>query len=169
VVIGIVVVVGGYFLLGSNSGVGEGDIQIMNESVVMETGGKKMAFAEFIKGGGSYKCTVHQRVEGADTTGVTYINGGMIRGEYTTQAQGMSIDTTMILRDGYTYTWSSFAPTMGYKVKVVDDGSANRSTEMSGPYSFDAEQIGDYDCEAWSGDASMFTLPSSVTFQEIGM
>ena len=40
VVIGIVVVVGGYFLLGSNSGVEEGDIQIMNESVVMETGGK---------------------------------------------------------------------------------------------------------------------------------
>lgn len=128
--------------------------------------GKKMAFSEFIKQGGAYKCTVSQLVEGIATKGVTYIDGTMIRGEYTTNAQGMSVDSTLIVRDGYTYTWTSMAPGMGFKAKA-QEGTGETNTPTSASYSFNAEQIGDYDCQPWSADASLFALPKDVTWTEM--
>ena len=165
VLAGLVVVGGsGYFLIKNNSQ----PATVVDESEVITkaTDGKKIPFSEFIKTGGSYKCTVNQSVGGVDTKGLTYLNNKMIRGEYNTKVQGMSIDTTLIVRDGFTYTWTSLAPTMGFKAKVVDKAPDNQA-EMSGKYSFNAEQIGDYDCQSWTADDSKFTLPTSVTFKEI--
>lgn len=129
--------------------------------------GKKMAFSEFIKQGGAYKCTINQSVAGVDTVGTTYINGGLIRGEYKTQTQGINVTSSLVVRDGYTYTWTSMAPTMGFKAKVAETAGANTGAAMSASYSWNAEQIGDYSCEAWSAEASMFVVPSSVTFREV--
>lgn len=131
--------------------------------------GKRMAFSEFIKQGGSYKCTVRQDVGGVQTEGTTYMSGGMIRGEYSTKVQGMDVNSTMIVRDGYTYSWTSMMPNTGFKVKVAANATGDTSAPTSGSYSFNAEQIGDYNCEAWTADASKFTLPSGVTFQEMGV
>ena len=128
-----------------------------------------MAFSEFIKRGGAYQCEINQLVGGSQTQGTAYISGGMIRGEYQTQVQGMSISTNMILRDGYTYSWSSMMPTAGYKVKAVATGGGDASTGTSGTYSFNAEQIGDYNCEPWAADAATFALPAGVTFTEMGV
>jgi hypothetical protein len=128
--------------------------------------GKKTAFSEFLKQGGSYRCTVNQSVNGTDTEGIVYVNGNMIRGEYNTKVQGMSIDSTMIVRDGYTYNWTSMAPNMGFKAKVAVSGG-NSSTGTSGTYSFNSEEIGDYNCETWTVDASKFVLPSGVSFKEV--
>ncbi len=129
--------------------------------------GKKMAFSEFLKQGGAYKCTVNQSVAGTDTAGTTYIHNGLIRGEYSTKTAGMNIATSLIVRDGYSYTWTSVAPTMGFKAKVVDNAVVNTGAAMSASYSWNAQQIGDYNCEAWAADDSMFTVPASVTFKEI--
>lgn len=129
--------------------------------------GKKIAFAEFIKQGGAYKCTVNQSVAGTDTVGTTYIHNGLIRGEYSTKTAGMNIATSLIVRDGFTYTWTSMAPTMGFKAKVVDNAVVNTGAAMSASYSWNAQQIGDYNCESWAADDSMFTVPASVTFKEI--
>ncbi len=129
--------------------------------------GKKMAFAEFIKKGGAYKCTVNQSVAGTDTVGTTYINGGSIRGEYATKIQGMNITTSFIVRDGFSYSWNSVAPTMGFKAKVVDSAMVNTGAAMSASYSWNAQQIGDYNCESWAVDDSKFAVPAGVTFREI--
>ncbi len=170
VVIGVVVVVGGYSLI-SNSKLSEKNEEVVNstlsEPTEEATSGKKMAFSEFIKNGGSYKCTVNQSVNGTDTVGTTYIDGGMIRGEYNTKVQNLNVDSTLIVRDGYTYTWTSMTPNMGFKAKVVESIGGDIDAGMSGQYSFNAEQIGDYNCEAWSSDASKFALPAGVTFNEL--
>lgn len=132
--------------------------------------GKKMAFSQFVKQGGSYKCTVNQylgEVGGASTQGITYIDKGMIRGEYSTQAQGISINSTFIVRDGYSYTWTSMAPTMGFKSKVVENPEVNANASASGSYSYNSEQVGDYDCQVWTSDPSLFNIPSEVTFREV--
>ena len=161
---GVVVVAGaGFFFLKPSAPAENADSQ----QVAQESNGKKIPFSEFIKQGGSYKCTVHQYVAETDTVGTTYISDGKVRGEYNTKVQGMSIDSTLIVRDGYTYTWTSMAPTMGYKVKVVESASSDTSAGMSGTYSYNANQIGDYECETWSGDVSKFELPSGVNFQEM--
>lgn len=128
---------------------------------------KKEPFSDFVKKGGSYKCTVNQSVGGVNTSGTTYINNSMIRGEYSSQVQGMSINTFFIARDGFTYTWNSMMPTSGFKAKIVAPTEADSSASMSASYSFNAETIGDYDCSPWSVDMSKFTIPTSVTFQTI--
>src|SRR3989344_8600079 len=137
-----------------------------NNAAAMMEGEKKMAFAEFIKQDGAYKCTVTQNVEGTSTQGTTYINNGMVRGEFKTEVKGMSVDSNMIVRDGYTYAWSSAAPTMGFKAKVMMD-STNADAFASGSYSWNAEQIGDYNCEVWTADEAKFVLPKGVTFKEM--
>lgn len=164
-------VIGGVYFLRSDK-VSENQIQdqeqIQNEqSQDSQVSGKKMAFADFVKQGGSYECTVNQYVAGTETSGKTYISGGMIRGEFQTSVQGLNITTNMIVRDGFTYTWSSMAPTMGYKAPIAEGAEGDTSTGMSGTYSFNAEQIGDYDCSPWTADLSKFTLPAGVNFQEI--
>jgi hypothetical protein len=129
--------------------------------------GKKMAFSEFMKQGGSYKCTVNQNIGGTESKGTTYMSEGMVRGEFVTVAQGMSMTASLIVRDGYTHSWTSMMPTMGFKSKVVTSAPSDTEADTSGTYSFDGNQIGDYDCQPWTPDASMFALPSGTTFTEM--
>lgn len=129
--------------------------------------GKKIPFSQFIKQAGSYKCTVNQHISGTDTVGTTYMDDGMIRGDYATSVQGMKITSSFVLRDGYSYSWNSMMPSMGFKSKA----SATTNTPeapASGSYSFNADQVGDYDCQAWAPDQSKFTLPSGITWKEMG-
>lgn len=132
------------------------------------TAGKKMAFTEFLKQDkGDYKCTVNQDVNGSVTVGTTYLSGGMIRGEYNTQVQNMNVDSTFIVRDGFSYSFTSLAPTMGFKVKVVEPKEGDVTTQTSGSYQWNAQNIGDYDCQPWTTDPAKFTIPTNITFQEI--
>lgn len=173
VIIGAVVIFGGYSLINSDRNDDLKENQVMetggsdNEESAMVREGKKMAFSQFLKEGGSYKCTVNQSIGGIQTNGTTYINDGMIRGEYSTEMQDVNIDSTMIVRDGFTYTWSSAMPLFGFKAKVIENAPIDTSASFSAKYSFNAEQIGDYDCQPWTVDASKFVIPSSVTFKEV--
>ena len=134
------------------------------ETTQDQTNSKKMAFTEFLKQGGSYKCEVNQYVDSVETKGITYISGGMIRGEYNTKVQGVDMSSTMIIKDGYTYSWTSALPNSGFKIK--NEVSSGTTGDTSGAYRY-GEQIGDYNCEVWSADQSKFTLPTNVKFQEI--
>lgn len=159
-----VVVVGGYFAL-SHKNIGDSASQNQNLASAVNAG-KKISFSEFLKGGGTYKCNVKQYVGDIETNGTVYMNGDMIRGEYNTEVQGVKVDTSLVVRDGYTYTWNSMIPSMGLKIKAAASNESMNS-ETSGSYAFNAEQIGDYDCENWAVDATMFELPTGVNFQEI--
>lgn len=139
-------------------------------------GGKKMAFSSFIKQGGSYQCTVTQYIDSAytsSTMGTVYISGEKIRGNYSVEVQGMKINGSVIVRDGFAYTWSSMA-SIGYKAKVTEtaNGSAqvnvnNSGSAASGSFSWNSDMIGDYDCKPWTTVESQFTLPASITFKEV--
>ncbi len=134
--------------------------------------GKKMAFMDFAKQGGSYQCTVNQYIDSSYTSttkGTVYISAGNIRGNYNVKVQGMSIDTSVIVRDGFAYTWTNMMST-GYKVPVATDTTGKTSaggTTPQGTFSWNSDMIGDYDCKAWTTDVSVFTLPSTITFKTI--
>lgn len=136
--------------------------------------GKKMAFSSFIKQGGAYQCTVNQYIDSgytSSTKGTVYIADQKIRGEYSVQVQGMTITGSVIVRDGFAYTWSSMTPT-GYKAKVTDSpaggaGVATNGTATTGSFSWNTDMIGDYDCQPWKADESRFQLPTTITFKEV--
>ncbi len=167
----LLVIIAGYFLVRPAVVSTNGDEAAQAESVSQSTqatssDSRKMAFMDFMKRGGSYKCSITQSIGGMDTKGTMYMHKGMVRGEYGAKIQGADIDTTLVVRDGYTYTWSSMAPNMGFRMKAVGATVDKNvpTTEMSG---FDASQIGDYDCEPWSGNTTTFDLPKSITFTDI--
>lgn len=133
-------------------------------------GGKKMAFGQFVKQGGSYQCTVDQYLDNYNikTTGTVYLDSGKIRGSFSTNYNNTKIDAYAIVKDGFAYSWTSMG-NMGFKTPVVEtDGGAESNVTVSGnTYNFNMNQIGDYNCEEWKADASVFVLPTSVTFQTI--
>ncbi len=159
VIIVITLTIAGYFVFSGNK---EANVPAGEEQSA-QTPERKMAFADFVRQGGSYKCEVKQALSDMENSGTVYLSGGMMRGEFRTVAEGRTVTTNIINRDGYTYTWSSASPETGFKIKV--DASAD--AETSGTYSWDASQVGDYNCAAWSADASVFAVPTSVTFQEL--
>ena len=123
-----------------------------------QTPEKKMAFADFVRQGGSYKCDISQSSADTTNSGTVYVSGGMVKGEYSTSTAGRVVTTYFLVRDGFSYAWFSTDPTQGFKMKV----------DVTGPGADEwSSQIGDYNCVAWSADASVFAIPANVTFQEI--
>ena len=145
-----------------------------------DTNGKKMSFDVFMKQGlqgSAYECTVHQTISNMDTTGKVWIDGTgiahddmftKVHGEFTTAIQGMNITSNFTVVDGYSYSWSSMMST-GYKVKVPDSTGATSDTSAAakGSYSWNASQIGDYDCQPWTATAAKFALPTNIKFTEM--
>jgi hypothetical protein len=128
--------------------------------------GKKMAFSEFIKQGGSYTCTVNQLINNVNSQGTVFISGDKVRGEFSTTAQGQSMTMSFLTTGGYTYTWTSMMPTMGFKMKnTASANTTNNTAAMSSAW--DASAIGDYTCDTWSVDPAKFVVPTTVTFKEM--
>ncbi len=173
-VVGVVVVLGGAYFAMSGDKTSDSSVQENAQGIAVgepnpsapvdQNSGKKMSFDAFMKQGGSYVCTVNQLVQGIESKGTVYINNGNIRGDFNTSVSGMNIDTFFIVKDSFTYTWSSMMQGKGFKAPVSAGGSGDASAGTSGQYSFNAEQIGDYDCQPWTADSSKFALPSGVTF-----
>lgn len=122
------------------------------------------SLAQLQQRGGNYRCTFSHDTEVVRSTGVVYVADEKVRGDFESETQGISVDSHMITRDGFIYTWSPIAPT-GFKTVQVDT-QANGTTETSGEYS-DFQQSYDYSCESWSVDESKFQIPD-ISFVEIG-
>lgn len=130
--------------------------------------GKKMPFDAFVKTDkGSYRCTVDQYLNDMDSEGVVYVSGGAIRGEFKTIAEGKTVETSFLIKGGYQYVWSPMLGSMGIKLRQETDASAAAGgTVPSGTYSWDASQIGEYDCQPWVKTDATFALPTNVTFTD---
>jgi hypothetical protein len=129
--------------------------------------GKKMAFSQFLKQGGAYMCTVNQTVNNTTSQGTVYIDGTRTRGEFSIRVEGQSMTSTFIVLDGYTYTWTSMMPTAGFKIKNTE-GTTTGPQGTPTSNTWNADQIGDYDCTSWTVDPSKFILPTSVKFTLMG-
>ncbi len=145
-------------------------IEQATTTLVVPTG-KKIPFSRLMEQGGTYKCTVNQHVANMDTTGTVYMDNMRVRGEFTITTLGKNIDSTFIMKDSYMNSWTSMAPTMGFKIKIPPHATTTEpqstTVSASGTYSWNAEQIGDYNCEAWTVDETSFTLPSGIKFKEM--
>ena len=117
-------------------------------------------FASLIAQGGSRTCTVSVANEGGTSEGTVYISGGMMRGDFTTTANGQTMAAHMIQADGYMYSWSDAAP---QGVKVALSATQNTQAQSQG---IDPNANVDYRCSPGVSDQSKFEVPSNVTFME---
>lgn len=174
IVMAIVVVAGGgyfaYTKMNKETGVPLTNPAMENgTSANVETtkpGTKKIPFSSLMAQGGSYVCNVHQNVNNVDSIGTVYMTSGKLRGEFKTAVAGMNINTTFVIKDGYSYMWSSAMPNVGYKIAVIQK-SGDTSAPGVSSYSFNGDQIGDYDCKEWAPNEAMFALSTGIKFTEI--
>jgi hypothetical protein len=164
IVVVVVLIVGGYFIVKAKKPAEAPVVQNEGKKSGEESTGKKIAFSELVKQGGSYKCEVKQAMSDVENSGTVYMSGTNMRGDFSTIAEGRTMQSYFIMKDGYMYNWSSFAPTMGVKIKA--DASAQAQAE--GTYTWSADQVGDYNCEPWTADETKFTPPSEVKFTLMG-
>ncbi len=142
----------------------------LNTQDLSKTFSQTKPFHDVLKSEGSYKCSVTQNISNTESTGTVFVVASSdvttqkIKGEFTTKVQGMSVGTSFIMKDGFSYSWSSMTPQIGYKVKVLEQAS---NIEIGGAYSFNLLQIGGYHCEDWEIDNEVFELPSSTKFMDI--
>jgi len=111
--------------------------------------------------GSAQTCTF----DNAGSTGTMYISGGKVRGDFDSTTNGKTLKTHMLVDGTTSYIWMDGEKT-GYKMSF--DASAGAGTpgtttaQTSG--AFDANADMNYKCGPWVADASVFVLPTTVTF-----
>lgn len=163
VVLGIIVV-GGLVYVGGKKEMKGGELEA-GKNTMEKPSGKKMAFADFMKMGGSYKCSINQTVEDTQTTGTVFIDNNSTRGMFETTTNGVKVEGNFLMHNGYSYFWSSASP-MGIKTAITEE-EKNQPQPMSETYAWNPEQVGDYDCVAWSADNATFTVPAGIQFMDM--
>ncbi|MFM7088304.1 MAG: hypothetical protein ACKOW9_02105 [Candidatus Paceibacterota bacterium] len=166
---GIVVLFGvagvlGYMLINDKTASPDKESHVAEE----QPGGRKMSFGQFMKlNTEPYTCTVSQNFNETQSTGMVYLEGMRIRGDFNTTIDKKNTKASFIMKDGFAYNWSDLYP-IGAKVKV-DTSTENKdtSTTTSGTYTWNADQIGEYDCVEWKVDESVFTIPANIQFTEL--
>lgn len=125
------------------------------------------SMSDLVARGGDYECSFAQTNDMSDSTGIVFISGKKIRGDFKTTVKAvssMNVESHMISDGAFIYSWSSMVPT-GFKVAVAESGNA--PSTPSGSQSFDYNQKLDYNCKAWVADSIKFELPASIKFTEI--
>lgn len=168
-VVSVVIIAGGTYYFMSNKPQGDSP-QPQSGSLASgeaaQPGTFTGSFADLASRTGSWKCTVDAATAQSVSSGVTYVADGKVRADFTSNVQGYgSIQSHMIADGGYAYTWSSMMP-QGMKVRMAAAPGAGNTT--SSGQGADVNQSYQYDCQPWSGDASVFVLPANVTFVPMG-
>lgn len=162
-VIGAVVIIGGgYYLINITANDQSG---ANTQGGTTATAGKFTgSFAELASRGGSWKCTVDSSVGDSTTVGTVYVADGKVRGDFASQVSGYGNMESHMLSDGQdVYTWSSIIP-QGVKTRMTTSAPSETATQTSGQ-GMSPGQSYSYDCQPWTKDASVFELPSTVTFK----
>lgn len=110
-------------------------------------------------------CTFNIKDPNTESSGTFYISNKNIRGDFSSANKmiGQTVTAHTIIDEKFSYTWTDISP-MGFKVPIVGTpaqavAGAQAQFQANGA-------AGNYDCKAWTKDASKFTLPTSVKFME---
>ncbi|MCC7004444.1 hypothetical protein IT397_00790 [Candidatus Nomurabacteria bacterium] len=119
--------------------------------------------------GKDYICKFSSSNDTSLSSGTVYVSGSNIRGDFESLVKGgqenANFESHMISDGEFSYVWSSSMP-IALKMKV---DMQNNSEDESQNGMFDYNQEVDYKCSPWTRDPSVFVLPSTVTFTEIGV
>ena len=192
IAVGVVLVAGALFAMrGSDEEKLEksemsGTKEMSGENISSEVSGNAeegMSLRDLLGMGKSQKCTFKNENEGMKSEGTFYISGGKSRamisntipgGEEETSTSNMIFDTA----SNTTYVWTE-GMKEGMKMTMNDMDQANApvsgddenedmlDTSASDDLAQELDQEYSYDCDSWKADASLFVVPSDITFVDM--
>jgi len=117
-----------------------------------------------ITAGKSEVCTYTNQVSSATINGKIYVADGKMRGDFTSvsSAKGESVNSHIIINDAQSvYAWTDLS-SRGMKISIT---AGEKVASTSG--NPDINQQVQLSCQGWTPDASLFTVPSTVTFYSL--
>ena len=121
------------------------------------------SLAALVQRGGSWTCSVTHSSDQDSTKGKVYVSDGKIRGDFTSTVPNVGPVESHMIADGQSvYVWSSMMQS-GMKMPQTETGGKDSAMNHQDFYNQDY----DYTCEPWTTDASMFAVPSDVTFNDM--
>lgn len=121
---------------------------------------------------GAYECTMSLNIDSGvptATEGTFFFSNGKLRSDMVVDAMGTKVVTSVIIKDGVSYSWSDMdGVTQGVKIQLdkyteaAVEGSTVTPKEME-----TIESAIKYDCKPWSSkDDSVFELPQDILFKD---
>lgn len=163
IVIGLAVVGGGawWALSGTSSETGEQEsteVSATTDSPETFSGN----FQALLARSGSHKCEMSTTTNGVTTSGVIYVANGNVRGDFSSAVpQYGTIESHMISKEGFVYTWTSMS-SQGFKFPVAVDGAVNTSGNTQADALLKTNYS--YTCTPTTVTSAQFELPSGVKF-----
>lgn len=106
--------------------------------------------------------------EEGELEGTLFVADGKVRADFVLESPEYGqYASSVILNEEFLYSWSAIEGAMyGVKMAIADLEDSSNEPQPTGPVSLD-ENIS-YDCTPWMAvDASVFTPPSTVRFQDM--
>ncbi len=169
----IVVVVGGYLMYSAMSdtppsdvSVGEAVTPTTTTSTSTQSNGQSGTFATLVASKQNLTCTFEHNDGTNVSAGTVYFtsSASRLRGDFTVAQSGAAPMEAHMVRDaGYNYLWGPALPQgMKMKVSLQEEGKL-LSTQGGG-----IDENTNFTCSPWSVDSAKFSLPSDITFVEVG-
>jgi hypothetical protein len=133
---------------------------------------QKKSLFDFFSMSGSQKCTFSDKTTSG--SGTVYVSSGKMRGDFQSTDNGKTNASHMINDGTFVYVWSD-GQKQGYKMSLesvkkeasqVSMAPGNNSSDKTPSQAVNMKQQSDYSCGSWSADASVFAMPSGVTFTD---
>ena len=124
--------------------------------------GQETSLKELLASQNPQKCIFNHETDISDSSGEVVVSGGKMRGDFNSLAAGQTVKTHMIVDSGTAYVWTD---TMAQGFKMSVDAMNTSSTDTN--QNLDINQRLNYSCTPWTPDASVFTLPTGITFTDM--
>lgn len=123
--------------------------------------------------GGDRVCTWEVEADNYTGEGTIYTSDGKFSSTVSGSASGVAYTAHMISDGTYVYSWTDMVP-FGSKISVAEaqTTAANARAEVEAQGGTPDVATGDvladfeYDCDSWDADASVFVVPTNITFSE---
>lgn len=135
-----------------------------NADTTIEKSEAPTSLRELLSSGQSRRCTFSSTADDTVTDGTIFAASGKMRGDIATTTSEKTIMSHMIVRNNELYVWmdgETNGMTMAFDPNKIQDEETKQQT-------VDLDETVDYQCSGWVGDPSLFEVPSSVTFTDLG-
>jgi hypothetical protein len=159
-VVGVVLLLGlgAFAVLNMNKGALPG-------SVSEKVSSGQNSIKDLLSSGSSQECTFKDNESGNE--GIVYVAGGKMKGNFTTNVEGQSAVSNVIVNENVMYSWME-GQTTGYRF-AFDPEDVEEARQEAEQGSVNLNEEVDMSCKPWMGGSNEFDPPSDVNFQEFSV
>lgn len=126
----------------------------------------KGTIQDILSAGKSVTCTVAYDEKEIGGTGIIFVSGKKMAGDFKTTVEGKIIESHMITDGTYSYIWSS-DQTEGIKMKIDEAKvTPGANGQVKNNDVFDLEKESNLKCSPWLIDNSKFNPPANIKFTD---